>query len=119
MKILIADDQTNFRTRLENDLSAIGHSVTSAENGWDALVELGSKEFDLAILDIEMPKLDGLALLRICTKSKNKIVSKTKFIILTSHSGLWNSAIAWTHNAAATISKPYDISDLTQMIEKL
>lgn len=60
MKILIADDESIIRMGLKSMLEEMGHEVTAAVNGRDALELTRRQRFDLAILDIKMPYTDGL-----------------------------------------------------------
>jgi AmiR/NasT family two-component response regulator len=60
MKILIADDESIIRMGLKSMLEELGHEVTAAVNGREALEMARRQKFDLAILDIKMPFTDGL-----------------------------------------------------------
>jgi adenylate cyclase len=61
--VLIADDNKVNRLLLSRSVELLGHRVALAENGRIALEKLRSKPFDLLLLDIEMPELDGFAVL--------------------------------------------------------
>ena len=63
-RVLIADDEEGVRESL-NLILEDHYEVTFAENGEEALTRLARERFDLAFLDIKMPKLDGLDVLRI------------------------------------------------------
>lgn len=60
MEILIADDEPIIRMGLKTMLEEMGHQVTAARNGQEALRMAQRQTFDLAILDIKMPHTDGL-----------------------------------------------------------
>lgn len=60
LKILIADDESIIRLGLKTMLNELGHEVTMAADGRDALKLAHQKHFDLAIFDIKMPFTDGL-----------------------------------------------------------
>jgi len=62
--ILVVDDVSENRRLLERILQRLGHTAAVAEDGEDALAKLAAGPFDLVLLDIEMPKLDGIAVLR-------------------------------------------------------
>lgn len=57
--ILIADDSRTIRTRVRRILAAEGFELVEADNGLDALRQIERHGIDLAILDIQMPELDG------------------------------------------------------------
>ena len=62
-RLLVADDNKVNRLLLTRNLELQGHSVASAENGRVALEMLRRDRFDLLLLDMEMPELDGFAVL--------------------------------------------------------
>ncbi len=62
--ILVADDHADNRQTLGRLLSLLGHDVTLAENGRQALTLLRQRSFDLVLLDVVMPEMDGVAALK-------------------------------------------------------
>ena len=64
-KILIVDDESDFRMMLGKVLSMEGHQVAFAGNGWEALLVLDSNGIDLCVVDVMMPGMDGPTLLKI------------------------------------------------------
>ena len=60
LNVLIADDEPIIRMGLKSMLQELGHSVTAAANGREALRMVRRRSFDLAILDVKMPYTDGL-----------------------------------------------------------
>jgi adenylate cyclase len=62
-RVLIADDNKVNRLLLSRSVELLGHRVSLAENGQVALEKLRAEPFDLLLLDIEMPELDGFAVL--------------------------------------------------------
>ncbi|MDP3820888.1 MAG: response regulator [Burkholderiales bacterium] len=62
-RLLVADDNKVNRLLLCRSLELMGHSVASADNGRTALDKLRSERFDLLLLDLEMPEVDGFGLL--------------------------------------------------------
>ena len=63
-RVLIADDDLSIRYVLENFLLDLGYEVSQADNGATASLLLDTEEFELAILDINMPRRDGLEVLK-------------------------------------------------------
>jgi DNA-binding response OmpR family regulator len=80
-KILLAEDDTTlgvmYRVKLEND----GYEVTLVENGSDALKQATENKFDLVMLDIIMPQLDGFSVLK--ALKENVQTKKIPVIMLT------------------------------------
>jgi DNA-binding NarL/FixJ family response regulator len=83
MKIVIADDSSLLRDRIKSLLNSINHNsvVYEAENGIDALQLIREKEPDLAILDIRMPEMNGIEVLKRIRELKMKV----KVCILTNY----------------------------------
>ncbi len=67
-EIMVVDDEAGIRALLSDALMEEGYSVTLAENGMDSLQQLSKHRFDLLITDINMPKLNGLELIRMMKK---------------------------------------------------
>lgn len=65
-RLLVVDDNKVNRILLARGLEAQGHKVETAENGKQALEKLRNSSFDLVLLDIEMPEMDGYQVLEIC-----------------------------------------------------
>jgi len=62
-RLLVVDDNKVNRLLLSRNLELLGHRVASVENGRVALETLRREPFDLALLDIEMPEMDGFQVL--------------------------------------------------------
>src|SRR5204862_3997907 len=60
--ILVADDSVTSRMLLKNILESAGYSVVTAIDGVDAITALKSRDFDLLVSDVEMPRMDGFDL---------------------------------------------------------
>ena len=78
-KILLAEDERAISKALEMKLNLSGYEIEIANNGAEALDKLKEKKFDLLLLDIMMPKMDGFTLMEEMKKAK----IKTPIIILT------------------------------------
>jgi DNA-binding NarL/FixJ family response regulator len=83
MKVVIADDSSLLRDRIKSLLNSLNNNplIYEAENGVDALHLIREKEPDLAILDIRMPEMSGIAVL----KKIREMKMKTKVCILTNY----------------------------------
>ncbi|MBN1895197.1 response regulator, partial [bacterium] len=63
-KILITDDEASIRTALAGRLTANGYTVFQAENGRQGIELARSEEPDMAIIDLQMPEMDGMEMLK-------------------------------------------------------
>lgn len=71
-KLLIAEDERSIAKALKLKLSLSGFEVDLANNGEEALALMKDKKFDLVLLDIMMPKMDGFSVMEEMKKNKNK-----------------------------------------------
>ena len=113
-KILVADDDKAILDMLSDMLSAEGYTPVTAEDGSEA-VELAIKELPaLIILDIHMPKLDGL---EVCKKLKsNPVTSNIPIIMLTAAGSLQEIEKAISYGAKSYITKPSSIQEIIKTI---
>ena len=83
-RILLVDDEERFRTNLQKMLGALGLMVNSKSSGAEALEELKQQGYDVIVLDIRMPGMDGLTTLA----EIKKIYPEIEVIILTGHASM-------------------------------
>jgi DNA-binding response OmpR family regulator len=113
--ILIVDDEENLRHTLAFILKRAGYYVTTTKNARDALNSLQSGVFDLMILDLKMPDVDGLSLLKMI-KHKH---SKMPIFILTAYGSLDSAIDALRLGARDYLLKPIDPAQLLERIQKI
>ena len=115
MKILVADDEQAVRESLRRSLRFNGYDVVLAVDGEDALDQIRIEQPDLTILDLMMPKLDGLGLLRAIRA--HPPISKTAYIMLTGQADkdLVQRAVQFGVNNY--LVKPFTVATLKQKIE--
>jgi DNA-binding NtrC family response regulator len=114
-KILVVDDEDALRTVLSAELEGEGYQVTTAADGQEAINVLTSSGFDLILLDIKMPNVDGFEVLKF-VKEKHP---KTKVIMLTGFADLKNAIESKKLGAEDFVSKPYDLVDLLTTVERV
>lgn len=118
--ILLAEDQTDQRDMLTMLLEGSGYTVTTAADGLKALQHLKKRNFDLVLLDIMMPKVDGV---KICNKLKHvRSRMRTPVVIISALAeGSAVAADEWKKRtlADAFVAKPYDTRHLLRVIAKL
>lgn len=113
IKLLIVDDETRFLLAIAQRLAKRGFDVRTAENGQDAL-ELARKEkFDIALLDLKMPGMDGGQLLR-ALKDEHQFLEA---IILTGHGSLESAVELTKVGAFSYLPKPYELDKLVQVLK--
>jgi len=113
--ILVVDDEDALRTVLGGELASEGYEVRTAADGDEAISELDKAPFDLVLLDIKMPRLNGFEVLKFI-KEKHE---KTKVVMLTGFADLKNAIESKKLGADDFVSKPYDLVDLLTTIERV
>ena len=78
-KILVIDDEANFRTLTDMQLTRLGYDVSLADNGWNGLELYRREHPDVILLDVNMPGMDGIEVL----KQIRTVDSKQPVIVLT------------------------------------
>ncbi len=114
LRILVVDDDETLRSVLSNELKNEGYIVETAADGDEAIKIVKQRKFDLALLDIKMPGVDGFQVLQYLKKEHPVI----KVIMLTGFADLKNAIEAKKLGADDFVSKPYDIVDLVTTIER-
>ncbi len=114
IKILVVDDEEPVRRLLKNELTRKGFSVDIAENGKIALKKVQEENFDVVLLDIVMPELDGIAFL----KKLQGDPSSPAIIVLTGRATVDTAVEAMKAGASDYLSKPYKLEELIIVINR-
>ena len=117
-KVLIVDDSVSIRQMIGFALRRGGYEVIEAENGCDALDKLATATVDLVLTDLNMPEMDGVALIRTL---RNPPAMKSKPILLLTTEALGTKQEKEGRAAGATgwIVKPVDSRKLLQTLAKV
>ena len=114
IKLLIVDDEEDFLNTIAERLGMRDFDIATASEG-DLAVKVAKKgKFDVAILDINMPGMDGMELLQIL-KKKHKFL---EVIMLTGHGAIDSAVEATKLGAYAYLEKPYDFENLLDVLKK-
>jgi len=112
-KILVADDEQSMREFLEIMFKKEGYHVSLAPNGEEVL-KLAEKEiFDLVLLDIRMPRLDGISVL----KKLKAISPETIVIMITAYASADTAIKAMKEGAYDYITKPFKVEEIKLIIK--
>jgi DNA-binding response OmpR family regulator len=115
--ILITDDEPNIRLMLRMTLESEGYQVLEATNGREALDVIHERQPDLMLLDLNMPVLDGMAVLE-QLKSMTGIV-KPRVVILTAYGSIPAAVKATRLGALDFLEKPVTPSDLRETVKSV
>jgi DNA-binding NtrC family response regulator len=114
IKVLIAEDEEMLGTVLEQFLTSRGHAVTVVRDGRAALDALRRDAFDVALLDIVMPELDGLEVLRQVVDEP----APPQVIIITGNGTIETAITAIRLGAYDYLSKPYRMAEIDVLVRR-
>ena len=114
--IALVDDEQSILTSVSLALEAEGYNVDTYKNGVEALQGLESKEYDLGLFDIKMPKMDGNELLNKLRTSKKIDLRELPIIFLTSKDQEQDEIIGLRMGAADYIKKPFSQKLLNERV---
>jgi len=112
IKLLIVDDETRFLNAIAQRLSKRGFDVRTASNGLDALAVARTEKFDVALLDLKMPGMDGGEVLRALKKEHAFLEA----IMLTGHGSLESAVELTKLGAFSYLPKPYELEKLVETL---
>ncbi len=112
-RILLVDDETDFTDTMSQLLQTRGYRVTAVNGGESAIKALGQGRYDVMVLDLKMPGMDGMATL----KEAKKLEFFTETLILTGHATVDTALEAIKLGAYDYLTKPCDIDELVQKIQ--
>ncbi len=115
--ILVVDDESPIRDLVRDVLELDGHDVVEAADGPTALEAVADKSPDLLVLDIMMPGMSGLDVLRSLRREHSG--AELPIILLTAASDDDTTWAGWTAGASVFLPKPFDPSHLMDWVERL
>jgi len=112
IRLLLVDDEEAFRTALASRLRKRDFDVIHVESGYRALESVKREVFDVAIVDVKMPGMNGLETLR----EMKRISPLIEVILLTGHASVESGVEGMKLGAFDYVMKPCDINDLVLKI---
>jgi DNA-binding NtrC family response regulator len=114
MNILIVDDDPDIRESLKMGLTMTGHDTVCCENGMIGLEKVEAHNFDVILLDVRLPDLDGFQLL----KKFREVDSTVPIIMMTAHSSVESAVEAMKQGAYHYIKKPFTIDEIELLVKR-
>ena len=112
-KLLVVDDEKNLRLVVQKEMTRQGHDVETAPDGEAAWKLLEEQDFDVVLCDINMPRLDGLGLLR---RTRERSQNPPEVIMLTGQATVESAIEAMKLGAYDYLTKPYRIGELSALV---
>jgi two-component system, NtrC family, response regulator HydG len=113
-RILVVDDDPDICDNVRDILCDLGYQVDTAHDGPSALELVGRRPYDVALLDLKMPGMDGLTLYREIKKQRAGMVS----LLVTAFAGAATAEDALSAGAWKVLAKPVDFSKLLHLVEE-
>jgi DNA-binding NtrC family response regulator len=113
-KILVVDDEPSICHGCKLILSENGYDVEISYSGREGLEKISNTSFDLVLLDIKLPDMNGIKILKEINEKKNDVC----IIMMTGHGTVENAVEAMKNGAFDFITKPFDEKDLVQSVLK-
>lgn len=111
-RILIVDDEEKIRIILRMLLEKEGYEVIDADSGNEAIKICGKNQFDVVLLDMNMPLLNGLE-----TMQKLKVLQKhAQYVFITAHGTIKHAVQAMKDGAYNFVSKPFDNNEILAIL---
>ena len=114
-KLLVVDDESNLRLVVQKEMSRQGHEVETAPDGEAAWEAIEDRDFDVVLCDINMPRLDGISLLR---RIREKSQNPPEIIMLTGQATVESAIEAMKLGAYDYLTKPYRIAELGVLVNQ-
>ena len=113
--ILAIDDERNIRRLIKNELGLEGFDVTTAKSGEDGLKVIEKRAFDVMLLDIRLPEMDGMEVLRrVRTRTP-----RPEVIMITGHGDIQTAVESMKLGARDYITKPFKLSELIALVTQI
>ena len=113
--ILIVDDEKNIRLTLSQALEILEVETDTAANGEEALAKLKEREFGLILLDLKMPGMDGMEVLRRVREIRPDI----RIIIITAYGTVESAVEAMKLGAVDFIQKPFSPEEIRELVSRV
>ena len=112
--LLVVDDDDRSRESVANALSRTGYRVISVQSGVEGLTHLEREEIDLAIVDLRMPGMDGIAVLEAIKRQRPNV----QVMILTGYGSIESTVDAMQKGACGYLTKPVNLIELRQQVKE-
>ena len=113
--ILLVEDEENLHETLKLNLEMEGYEVSSAFNGTEALKKIANEYFDLIIMDIMLPEVDGIAVTESVRVNNNEV----PILMLSAKNAGSDRVLGLKKGADDYLTKPFNIEELLLRVEKL
>lgn len=124
-RVLVVDDDASIRLVLEHALAAGGYEVVTCDDGSEVMQHLARTRFDLVVLDLYMPGMNGFEVLRQIREPARGLLpapqtsNTVKVLVVTAHSDPATMQFVLKRGADTCLAKPFDLGDLIHAVRQL
>ena len=111
-RILAIDDEKHIRLLIDNEFSLEGFEVVTAASGEEGMALFESSKFDVVLLDIKLPKLNGIEIL----KRMKQLSQATQIIMITGYGDIGSAVEAIKLGARDYVTKPFKLDELLKLV---
>lgn len=115
LRILVVDDEPSICLLLRDVLTPLGHHVETLQDGQAAIELAGRERFDVAFLDIRMPGMNGLDVL----KAMRELCPDAKFVMITGFAQTDVVEECMKNGASACLGKPFSITQVMKLLQEM
>lgn len=113
-RVLVADDEERIRQLVTHVLRRAGFDPVEATDGQDAIEQLDAEPFEVLVLDLMMPRVDGFGVVDHLIETKPDMVERT--VVMTAFPRA--AAKERLHHLCCIVSKPFDTKELIQLVQE-
>lgn len=114
-KILAIDDEKNIRHLIQSEFTLEGFDVQTASSGEEGLERFSQENFDIVLLDLRLPKMDGIETLKMLKKKS----SSTEIIMITGHGEIESAVASIKLGARDYVTKPFKLDELLTLAKQV
>lgn len=114
-KLLILDDEKNIRISVKRCLESDDLSIDDAVNGEEALLKLQGETYNLLLLDLKLPGMDGMEVLQVV----RELYPQMKVVIISAHGSIQTAVSALKAGATDFLEKPFTPSEIRTLVERV
>jgi len=111
--VLVSEDDRHIASLLQDIIERKGYSVVLARDGQQAYEEFKRHKYDLVITDLDMPKLDGISLVKLVRETDKEV----PIVIITGYGSEKNRALAKSYGVEKFLAKPCTVKDIFEAVE--
>jgi CheY-like chemotaxis protein len=113
-RVLVADDESSIRLLVSRVLKRAGFEPVEATDGQDAIEHLDAGEYDVLVLDLMMPRVDGFGVVEHLIETQPRMMEKT--VVMTAFPKA--AAKERLHHLCCIISKPFEVAELVSLVRE-